>query len=128
MLARIHSTATQSTLLRSPDDLPVCASRQAHTYRTPRTSVVSGTVLQRYCCMLPPTRVPASVSSNRISFPALTTTKLKFSGVNPVGVTFRVPVQSAFSVYVPEMEVLTLLPFTSKVHGPETPRAPSRVI
>jgi hypothetical protein len=57
-----------------------------------------------YCCMYPPTTVSASVSSSRISFPALTTTKLKFNVLNPEGVICMVPMQLAFSVYVPVID------------------------
>src|SRR5882762_1187350 len=70
--------------------------------------------------MYPPTTVLVSVSSSRISFPALTTTKWKFNGLNPKGVNRAVPVQLALSVYVPVNGAVTILPFTSKVPAPET--------
>jgi hypothetical protein len=57
-----------------------------------------------YCCAVPPTSVPVSVETRSNSVPLFTATVLKFMVGSPElcwGTICKVPVQSAFGVYVP---------------------------
>ena len=69
--------------------------------------------------MKPAIAVPLLVWITKASFPAATTTKLKFKVLVPALIAVF-PVQLLLSVYVPEIGVEVIVPPTSKVPEPET--------